>query len=208
MAASPPPIGLAALGTDRAPQAVEDKAQVFPGCGRVGAANGQGSGMSPKKARRVDHWQDPDGPKPTSRKPSASALVRDGEGRVLLLRRPDNGLWTIPTGGLKKGETIRECAARECREETGVVIETLGLVGVFTTPDHVIEYIKGGRVDEVRQPVNVCLHARPVGGVPTTTAEASEVTWVAPDNLPDYDIHPALWRRIQHGLSDGEPHVD
>ncbi|QXJ19529.1 NUDIX domain-containing protein [Actinomadura graeca] len=164
--------------------------------------------MSTTKARRVDHWQDPDAPKPTSRKPSASALVRDDDGRVLLLRRPDNGLWTIPTGGLKKGETIRECAVRECREETGVEIETGDLVGVFTTPDHVIEYIKDGRVDEVRQPVNICLHARPVGGVLMTTDEASEVVWVAPDDLDDYEIHPALWRRIRHGLDSREPQID
>ncbi|MFD0855194.1 NUDIX hydrolase [Actinomadura adrarensis] len=164
--------------------------------------------MSPKRTLRVDHWKDPDAPKPTSRKPSASALVRDERGRVLLLRRPDNRLWTIPTGGLKKGETIRECAVRECREETGIEIETGALVGVFTTPDHVVEYIKGGRVDEVRQPVNVCLHARPVGGELAATDEAEEVLWVAPDDLGSYDIHPALRRRIEHGLLSDVPHVD
>ncbi|MFC6881947.1 MULTISPECIES: NUDIX hydrolase [Actinomadura] len=164
--------------------------------------------MSPKHARRVDHWQDPAAPAPTSRKPSASVLVRDDAGRVLLLRRPDNGLWTIPTGGLKKNETITECGIRECREETGVVIEITGLVGVFTTPDHVVEYIKGGKVDEVRQPVNVCLHARPVGGELTTTEEASAVRWVDPPDLGGYDIHPALRRRINHGLNSDTPHVD
>lgn len=36
-------------------------------------------------------------PKPTNRKASASVVVRDESGRVLL-RRPDNDLWTIPTG--------------------------------------------------------------------------------------------------------------
>lgn len=164
--------------------------------------------MSPKQTKRVDHWQDPDAPKPTSRKPSASVLVRDEAGRVLLLRRPDNDLWTIPTGGLKKNETIIECGIRECREETGVDIEITGLVGVFTTPDHVIEYIKGGKVDEVRQPVNVCLHARPVGGELTTTDEASAVRWVAPAELGGYEIHPALRRRIDHGLNTSVPHVD
>lgn len=160
------------------------------------------------RTRRIDHWKDPDAPKPTSRKPSASVLVRDREGRNLLLRRPDNGLWTIPTGGLEKDETITECGIRECREETGLEIEITGLVGVFTTPDHVIEYVKDGRVDEVRQPVNVCLRARPVGGNLTTTDEASEVRWISPDELNEYEIHPALRRRIDHGLSIRTPHVD
>jgi 8-oxo-dGTP pyrophosphatase MutT (NUDIX family) len=36
-----------------------------------------------------------------------------------MLQRTDNDLWTIPTGGLKTGETIRECGVRECHEETG-----------------------------------------------------------------------------------------
>jgi 8-oxo-dGTP pyrophosphatase MutT (NUDIX family) len=82
--------------------------------------------MRPRK-RRVDYWQDPEAPKPTSRKPSASVLVRDDAGRVLLLQRPDSGLWTIPTGGVKKGETVPEAAVRECQEETGLKVEIRSL---------------------------------------------------------------------------------
>ncbi len=162
-----------------------------------------------KKKRRIDHWQDPDAPAPTSRKPSASALVRDGTGRVLLIRRTDNGLWTIPTGGLKKGETASQGAVRECKEETGLDIEITGLVGVFSTPDHVTEYRKGKHVTEVRQPVNICFHARPVGEeLKPAPAEASDARWVAVDDLGSYDIHPALRRRVDHGISDAEPYAD
>jgi 8-oxo-dGTP pyrophosphatase MutT (NUDIX family) len=165
--------------------------------------------MSSKHTERIDHWQDPAAPKPTSRKPSASVLVRDEAGRVLMLRRVDNGLWTIPTGALKKGETITECGIRECAEETGIEIEVTGLVGVFTTPDHVIEYLRDGKTNEVRQPVNICLHARPVGGdLRPEPAEASQVCWLDPADLPGLDIHPALRRRIDHGLSSTTPHVD
>jgi 8-oxo-dGTP pyrophosphatase MutT (NUDIX family) len=158
----------------------------------------------PKIGDRVDYWDDPRAPKPNSRKPSASAFVRDEAGSVLLLRRTDSGLWTIPTGGLKRAESITQCAARECLEETGVDIEITGLVGVFSDPRHVIAYVGG----EVRQPVNVCLHARPVGGVPQATDEASEVRWVDPADLDGYEIHPAMRRRIEHGLSGATPHVD
>ncbi|MEV3870984.1 hypothetical protein [Streptomyces sp. NPDC049906] len=54
-----------------------------------------------RATRRVDYWQDPGAPKPTSRTTSASVFVRDDAGRPLLLKRVDNGLWTIPTGGVK-----------------------------------------------------------------------------------------------------------
>jgi 8-oxo-dGTP pyrophosphatase MutT (NUDIX family) len=163
---------------------------------------------SPEKryqlGNRVDYWDDPAAPKPTSRKPSASALVRDDEGRVLLLRRTDTGTWTLPTGGLKKAETLTQCAIRETLEETGIHIEVTGMVGVFSDPRHVIAYADG----EVRQPVNVCLHARPVGGRATATAEASEVRWVEPGDLDGYEIHPAQRRRIDWGLAHDEPWID
>ena len=162
--------------------------------------------MSPR-TRRVDYWQDPRAPKPTNRKASASVVVRDDAGRVLLLLRPDNDLWTIPTGAVKRGETVGEAAVRECREETGLEVEVTGIVGVFSTPDHVIAYVKGDKVKEVRQPINVCLHARPVGGEPTHTKEAAAVAWVAAAELDRYDIHPAIRLRLTHGLAGGQPYV-
>ncbi|MGW6054432.1 NUDIX domain-containing protein [Streptomyces sp. NPDC055189] len=93
-----------------------------------------------------------------------------------MLHRVDNGFWTIPTGGVKKGETVGQAAVRECREETGLDVEITGLVGVFSTPAHVIAYMHGERLDEVRQPINICLRARMVGGV--ISAEPSEASKV------------------------------
>jgi 8-oxo-dGTP pyrophosphatase MutT (NUDIX family) len=155
--------------------------------------------------RRVDYWHDSAAPKPTSRKPSASVIVRDSAGDLLLLLRPDSGRWTIPTGGLKKHETLTQCAVRECREETGLDIEITALVGVFSDPAHVIAYADG----EVRQPVNTCFAGRVIGGKLTSTDEASDVAWIAPAQLDDYDIHPAIRRRIVHGLDPySTPHVD
>lgn len=100
-----------------------------------------------RKTRRIDYWQDPAAPEPTSRKPSASVFVRDDRGRLLLLKRTDNDLWTIPTGGVKKGETVGQTGVRECHEETGYHVEVVGLVGVFSSPDHVIVYMHGDRVE-------------------------------------------------------------
>lgn len=135
-------------------------------------------------------------------------FVLDDAGRLLLLRRTDNDLWTIPTGGVKHGETVAQAGVRECREETGLDVEVTGLVGVFSTPDHVIVYWHGNRVDEVRQPINVCLRARVVGGeVRPDPAEAREVRWVPPEDLDDYRIHPAIRLRIAHGLTSAEPYI-
>jgi ADP-ribose pyrophosphatase YjhB (NUDIX family) len=155
------------------------------------------------KSRRRDYYHDPDAPVPTSRKPSASVVVRDDTGRILMLQRTDNDLWTIPTGGLKTNETITQCGIRECREETGLDIEITGLVGVFSDPGHVIAYSRGGEINEVRQPVNVCLHARPTrGNLTPAPDEARQVAWVEPETLPVLDVHPAIRVRIEHALTN------
>src|SRR6266496_1978014 len=136
------------------------------GTGGAGGQRGvskQNKGHKSHRPRRVDYWHDPAAPKPTSRKPSASVIVRNSAGD-LLLRRSDSGRWTIPTGGLKKNETLTQCAVRECHEETGLDIEITGLVGVFSDPGHVIAYAGG----EVRQPVNACFAGRVIGGNLTT----------------------------------------
>lgn len=59
------------------------------------------------------------------------AAVIDQQGRILLIRRADNGLWAMPGGALDVGETAAEGVVREALEETGVACEAVGLVGIF-----------------------------------------------------------------------------
>lgn len=62
------------------------------------------------------------------------AVVRDAEGRLLLVRRgtePGRGLWSIPGGRLEAGETPAEGAAREVLEETGLHVVIGELLGVI-----------------------------------------------------------------------------
>jgi 8-oxo-dGTP pyrophosphatase MutT (NUDIX family) len=51
---------------------------------------------------------------------AARAVIRDQEGRVLFIRRRDNGLWALPAGSQELGETIFDCLKREVKEETGL----------------------------------------------------------------------------------------
>ena len=52
---------------------------------------------------RIDHYQDPNAPRATRLVPAASAVVVDDAGRLLMAKRTDNKLWTIPGGGMKPG---------------------------------------------------------------------------------------------------------
>jgi ADP-ribose pyrophosphatase YjhB (NUDIX family) len=161
---------------------------------------------SSKRKTRTDYWNDPDAPRATRRRTSASVFVQDGEGRLLLMCRADNGLWTMPSGGVKTGETVAEAGVRECAEETGILVEVTGLLGVFSDPGHVVAMARGGKVTEVRQPINICLRARPRGGeLRPAPDEARDARWVGPADLDGYPIPPAVRARLRHGLDGGPP---
>ena len=53
------------------------------------------------------------------------------EGKLLLLRRPDDGLWALPGGFVEIGETLAETAVRELWEEVGIRGKASRLLGVF-----------------------------------------------------------------------------
>lgn len=55
-------------------------------------------------------------------KESAAMLIRDGRGRVLLVKRKKDGLWAPPAGHVEPGEIGMQAAIREAREETGMDI--------------------------------------------------------------------------------------
>lgn len=65
------------------------------------------------------------------------SVIVEEDDRVLLLRRgiePRRGYWTFPGGYMEIDESVEECALRESREETGLEMELLGLVGIFSRP--------------------------------------------------------------------------
>jgi 8-oxo-dGTP pyrophosphatase MutT (NUDIX family) len=153
---------------------------------------------------RTEHYHDPNAPKANTIVVAVSVFVRDDRGRVLLIQRTDNGLWSLPSGGQEIGESVAQTAVRETREETGISVEVIGLVGVYSDPGHVIEYSDG----EVRQQFSLCFRAVPVDGEPTPSDESSDVQWIARDELGTLDIHPSTLLRIQHGYEErGEPYI-
>jgi 8-oxo-dGTP pyrophosphatase MutT (NUDIX family) len=59
-------------------------------------------------------------------------VLRDPDGRVLLIRRADNGYWSLPAGAMELGESIAECATREVYEETGLTVTALTPFAMYT----------------------------------------------------------------------------
>jgi 8-oxo-dGTP diphosphatase len=69
---------------------------------------------------------------------TVDCVVFDPRGRVLLIRRgnePFKGCYALPGGFVDVGETVEEACRRELREETGLSVGDLLLVGVYSDPD-------------------------------------------------------------------------
>ncbi|MEU7782776.1 NUDIX domain-containing protein [Amycolatopsis sp. NPDC049159] len=146
---------------------------------------------------RVDYYDDPNAPKANSIAVAVSVFIQDDEGRILMIRRTDNDLYSIPGGQLELGETLAEAAVREVREETGIECEVTDVIGLYSDPKHVIAYTDG----EVRQEFSICFRGIYAGGTLRTSTESKEVTWITQIDLEHLNIHQSIMLRVNHALS-------
>lgn len=151
---------------------------------------------------RKDYLDDANAPRANSIAVACSVFVQDSAGRILAIQRTDNGLYSIPGGQLEPGETLTECGIRETYEETGVQVRITGLVGLFSNPNHVIEYDDG----EVRQEFSICFKGVPIHGSVRPSAETAEALWLAAEELSSKNFHPSTMLRIRLGIEGGEPY--
>jgi len=149
--------------------------------------------------QRIDYFDDPYAPKSNGLVPSANCIVQNEAGEILLIRRTDNGNWSLPGGAMDLGESLGQAAIRETLEETGIQAKLTGVSGLYSDPRHVLEYTSNG---EVRQEFSIAFIAEPVGGEPTTSSESSRVEWVSADTLADRSMHDSMRKRIEQFLKD------
>lgn len=89
-----------------------------------------------------------------------SAAIFDGQKRILLTKRTDNGQWCLPSGALEPGESVAEACEREVIEETGLSVRVKRLVGVYSHTDQLVVYPDGNKV----QIVALHFEAEVIGG--------------------------------------------
>jgi ADP-ribose pyrophosphatase YjhB (NUDIX family) len=117
----------------------------------------------------------------------ALILVRDadalGQGRLLMVRQPRATGWSLPGGLLNRNERIRECAARELREETGIEVAPTDLRPAI--PNAVV-HTDGRWVDMVFE-VDVSADRELV----LDPAEVVAAAWHPIDHLPEMTVNTA-----------------
>ena len=111
-------------------------------------------------------------------RPCAGALVVR-EGKVLLGRRaidPNRGWWDIPGGFLEFDELPYDGAIREVREETGLQVRPIELIGMWVKPY--------GLGDHTVWTLNHYYLAEVLAGDPRAADDLAELAWFGPDELP------------------------
>ncbi len=130
-------------------------------------------------------------------KVGAEAAILDREGRMLLVRRADDGLWCLPCGWVEPNESPEEAAAREVQEETGLEVVPRHLVGVFTRKPNI-----GHGPHTAIAVVYLC---EVTGGTLRTCHEVTEARYWRIEDVPAWhelhrmyaDAAHAAWRRRQ-----------
>jgi ADP-ribose pyrophosphatase YjhB (NUDIX family) len=75
-----------------------------------------------------------------------SAVIFDpSREKVLLTQRTDNGQWCLPGGRVEAGESVAEACIREVLEETGLQIQIVRLIGVYSDPNKLVIYPDGNK---------------------------------------------------------------
>jgi 8-oxo-dGTP diphosphatase len=122
---------------------------------------------------------------------------RTDENHVLLIRRgtaPLLGEWSLPGGLLECGEPLREGAAREALEETGLLVEPSEMLGVY-------ERVIGGDDGRVRYHyVLIDFLCRPVGGELKAGSDAAEARWFTREELPALNLRHDASDVVRKGL--------
>ena len=91
---------------------------------------------------------------------SAATIVLNDKDEILLIKGPRRG-WEMPGGQVEEGESLKDAAIRETKEESGIDIEITRFCGIFQNVERSIS--------------NTLFLGKAVGGVPTTSPESLEV---------------------------------
>jgi len=116
--------------------------------------------------------------------PCVGAVVTDGQGRLLMIKRghePGAGLWSIPGGRIEPGETDAEALVREMLEETGLAVEVGSLIGRVQRPG------LDGAVIDIRDYI-----ATVTGGTLRPGDDAADTRWVEAADLDSLEITEGL----------------
>ncbi|SFB06396.1 ADP-ribose pyrophosphatase YjhB, NUDIX family [Lentibacillus halodurans] len=118
---------------------------------------------------------------------SAATIILNEQNELLLIKGPKRG-WEMPGGQVEEGESLKDAAIRETKEECGVDVEIIKFCGVF---------------QNVKKSIcNTLFLAKPVGGNLTTTEEALEAGYFPVETALEMVTWSNFSQRIEYCLKE------
>lgn len=112
----------------------------------------------------------------------AAAIIFNEQGQILLQKRGDNGLWGLPGGGHELNESLSQTVLREVREETGLDVAIVRLIGIYSDPANTtVQYPDGTRI----QFVSALFECQIVSGTIKLCDESLALEFHDPRQLPE-----------------------
>lgn len=118
---------------------------------------------------------------------SAATIVLNEQGEILLIKGPLRG-WEMPGGQVEEGESLKDAAIREAKEESGIDIEVTKFCGVFQNVDRSI--------------CNTLFLGKAIGGTPTTSPESLEVGFFQIEEALEMVTWKNFRKRIEYCLDE------
>jgi ADP-ribose pyrophosphatase YjhB (NUDIX family) len=138
------------------------------------------------------HWRNPG--------VGAAVVLFDDRSRILLVKRAESatrpGLWSIPAGFVDYGEEIRDAAARELREETGLEADVGDVV-----------WVASNFHDPAKLTVGIWFAGTVTGGELAAADDADDAAFFALDDLPPmaFETDVAYLRSLGATVDDPPP---
>ncbi|WP_308426456.1 NUDIX hydrolase [Streptomyces fuscichromogenes] len=123
---------------------------------------------------------------------SVTGIVLRDDGRLLTIKRADDGTWVPPGGMLELGEGLQQGVVREVLEETGVTVLPVRLTGVYKNIP--------------RRTISIAFLCRVVRGEPGVSDEATDVAWMTPQEASTV-MPPLRALRVSDALDANGPFV-
>lgn len=134
-----------------------------------------------------------------------SAVLFDSDlQRILMTRRTDNDRWCLPGGRVDPGESVAEACLREMVEETGLLVEIVRFLGVYSDPNYLIEYASGNRCQIVALNFEVKL----VGGELGLSNETNAYGYYTRSEIRSMDVMDHQRQRIEDAFDSLEQHTE
>lgn len=126
---------------------------------------------------------------PSRHSVAAAVMVRNAEGNMLLIKGLRRG-WEPPGGIVELGESIRDGAIREVKEEAGIDVEITKFCGVFQSVSKGV--------------VATMWLGRAIGGELTTSEESLEVGFFTVEQAKELITHPYFHEWLAFALDESK----